>query len=111
MAKFVVSRRAFCKLRRDCGVFLFGQSFKWGWGYAYHNATHPLAIHTRPERESFEQNTSIKLKNFALLCEATSMSREELSPELSVDSEDVENVGIRLLSLHNRLKTTCVRDR
>ena len=58
-----------------------------------HNASHPPAIPTRRERESFEQNTSIKLKYFTLLPEATSMSREELSPELSVDSEDVENVA------------------
>ena len=58
-----------------------------------HNASHSLAIPTRRERESFEQNTSIKLKYFTLLPEATSMSREELSPELSVDSEDVENVA------------------
>ena len=36
---------------------------------------------------------SIKLKYFTLLPEATSMSREELFPELSVDSEDVENVA------------------
>ena len=58
-----------------------------------HNASQPLAIPTRRERESFEQNTSIKLKYFTLLPEATSMSREELFPELSVDSEDVENVA------------------
>ena len=58
-----------------------------------HNPSHPPAIPTRRERESFEQNTSIKLKYFTLLPEATSMSREELSPELSVDSEDVENLA------------------
>ena len=40
-----------------------------------HNASHPLAIPTRRQRESFEQNTSIKLKYFTLLPEATSMSR------------------------------------
>ena len=48
-----------------------------------HNASHPLAIPTRRERESFEQNTSIKLKYFTVLPEGTSMSRKELSPELS----------------------------
>ena len=51
--------------------------------------THPLAIPTRRERESFEQNTSIKLKYFTLVPEATNVSSEELS----VDSEDVENAG------------------
>ena len=52
--------------------------------------THPLAIPTRRERESFEQNTSIKLKeDFTLVPEATNVSSEELS----VDSEDVENAG------------------
>ena len=56
----------------------------------------PLAIPTRRERESFEQNKSIKLKNFALLPDVTSMSREELSPELSMDSEKVESKGIYL---------------
>ena len=65
-----------------------------------HNASHPLAIPTRRERESFEQNTSIKLKYFTLLSEATSMSREELSPELSVDSEDVENVASSFFAKH-----------
>ena len=35
----------------------------------------------------------IKLQYFTWLPEATSMSREELSPELSMDSEDVENVA------------------
>ena len=51
--------------------------------------THPLAIPTRREREFSEQNTSIKLKYFTLVPEATNVSREELS----VDSEDVENAG------------------
>ena len=51
--------------------------------------THPLAIPTRGERESFGQNTSIKLKYFTLVPEATNVSSEELS----VDSEDVENAG------------------
>ena len=51
--------------------------------------THPLAIPTRRERESFEQNTPTKLKYFTLVVEATNVSSEELS----VDSEDVENAG------------------
>ena len=51
--------------------------------------THPLAIPTRRERESFERNTSTKLKYFTLVAEATNVSSEELS----VDSEDVENAG------------------
>ena len=51
--------------------------------------THPLAIPTRREGESFEQNTSTKLKYFTLVAEATNVSSEELS----VDSEDVENAG------------------
>ena len=51
--------------------------------------THPLAIPTRRARESFEQNTSTKLKYFTLVAEATNVSSEELS----VDSEDVENAG------------------
>ena len=52
--------------------------------------THPLAIPTRRERESFEQNTSTKLKYFTLVSEATVNVSSE---ELSVDSEDVENAG------------------
>ena len=51
--------------------------------------THPLAIPTRRERQSLEQNTSTKLKYFTLVAEATNVSSEELS----VDSEDVENAG------------------
>ena len=41
--------------------------------------THPLAIPMRREREFSEQNTSIKLKYFTLVPEATNVSREELS--------------------------------
>lgn len=40
----------------------------------------------------------MKLKNFTLLPETTGMSREELSPEVSVDSEAVEN-GIHPLAV------------
>ena len=55
------------KHRRDFWVFLFRQSSQGGRDYANHNATRPLAIPTRRERESFKQNRSVKLKNFALL--------------------------------------------
>ena len=43
--------------------------------------------------EGILRTEHIKLKYLTLLPKASSMSREELSPELSVDSEDVENVA------------------
>ena len=53
------------------------------------NSLTRLRFLPRRERESFEQNTSIKLKYFTLVPEATNVSSEELF----VDSEDVENAG------------------
>ena len=74
--------------------FSVPQSSEWGRGYANHIALahlHLLANPLRRERESFKQNVnkSIKLKTFTLLPEATSMSRDELSPEPSVENENV----------------------
>ena len=60
-----------------CWVFLFRQSFEWGRGYANHNTTRSQTA--SPACDSYETGKRnlrirhyIKLKNFALLPEATS---------------------------------------
>ena len=51
--------------------------------------------------DSYETGERILRTEHAYKVEATSMSREELLPELSLGSEYVENLGLHLLSLHN----------